>query len=136
MIFRFAVLATTGLALGLPLLAAPPASADSFYFGFSSGHRHRHHSHHWQHHRWHHHHWRPQYYSGYYYPPPPRVVYVPPPLVYAPPPLAAVPTSPAYQAANGQYCREYQATVVVNGVPQPSYGTACLQPDGAWRVVD
>jgi hypothetical protein len=130
---RLAVLAIAGLALGLPLLAAPQASADSFYFGFSSGPRHRHHG---RHHHGYHHHWRPPYYSGYYYPPPPRVVYVPPPVVYVPPPLAAVPTSPVFRAADGQYCREYQATVTVNGMPQPSYGTACLQPDGAWRVVD
>lgn len=107
-----------------------PATADSMYFGFSSGYGHRHHRHH--HHgpyyRYSYYHYPP---PVYYAPPPPRVVYVP-----APPPLAAVPTSPAYRTNDGQYCREYQATVMVNGQPQPSYGTACLQPDGAWRVVN
>lgn len=129
-----AALIAAGLALGPPLLDSPPAAADSFFFGFSSGHyghRHRHHRH-WNHH----HHWRPYHHYGYTYAPPPRIVYVPPPVVYTPPPLAAVPASPIYQGRNGQYCREYQATVTVNGVAQPSYGTACLQPDGAWRVVN
>ena len=32
----------------------------------------------------------------------------------------AVPSSPVYQAANGQYCREYQGTVTVNGRVQPT----------------
>ncbi len=127
----FTALATLAAGLGF---TSGPAAADSFYFGYSSGHRH------------HHHHRYPSYRYGYYhYPPPyyypPAPVYYasPPPVVYvpaAPPPLAAVPASPPYRAANGQYCLEYQATVTVNGVPQPSYGTACLQPDGAWRVVN
>lgn len=123
------LVAAAGLGAVLALLPGS-ASADSFSFGYSSGHRHRHH------HRYHHHHW-PRYHHSYYYappvyyPPPPQVVYVP-----APPPLAATPTSPAYRTADGRYCREYQATVTVNGVPQPTYGTACLQPDGTWRVVN
>jgi len=29
--------------------------------------------------------------------------------------------------------REYQTTVVVGGRRVPAYGTACLQPDGAWQ---
>lgn len=124
----------TAAGLGAALLLWPgSASADSFYLGYSAGHRHRHHH---RHHRYHHHHW-PRYHHSYYYappvyyPPPPPVVYLP-----APPPLAVSPTSPAYRAADGRYCREYQATVTVNGVPQPTYGTACLQPDGTWRIVN
>lgn len=135
---RIAVFLTVaGLTL-TPIGAAPkPAQADSFYFGYGSGYPRHHHRH------WGHPYWRPHYSTGYYYyPPPPRVVYVtppPPPMVYgyaAPPPLAAVPTSPVYRAPNGQYCREYQAEIRVDGAPQPSYGTACLQPDGSWRVVN
>jgi hypothetical protein len=144
MMQRFtAALTVVDLALILGLsLAAPPAAADSFFFGYSSGYRH--HRHYGHHH--YPHYWRPRYHYGYYYYPPPPVVYAPPPVVYAPPPvvyapaplppLAAVPTSPVYRASNGQYCREYQATVRVDGVPQPSHGTACLQPDGTWRVVN
>jgi surface antigen len=40
-----------------------------------------------------------------------------------------------YQAANGQYCREYTQTVTIGGKPQTSYGTACRQPDGQWKIV-
>lgn len=64
-------------------------------------------------------------------PPPPRpgVVYV------APAPVQAVPASPIYTDQLGRYCREYQTTVVINGQSQPSYGTACRQPDGTWQIV-
>jgi surface antigen len=40
-----------------------------------------------------------------------------------------------YQASSGQYCREYQQTVVVGGKSQSAYGTACRQPDGSWKIV-
>jgi surface antigen len=33
-----------------------------------------------------------------------------------------------------EYCREYQQTIVVGGHEQQSFGQACRQPDGAWRV--
>lgn len=69
--------------------------------------------------------------------PPPVVVYrpAPPPVVYAPPAVSAVPTSPAYTDSRGRTCREYQATGTVGGTGQPLWGTACLQPDGSWRIV-
>lgn len=83
----------------------------------------------------------PYYYRPYYAPPP--VVYAaPPPVVYEPAPvyyerpLQAVPTSPVYRASNGQYCREYQTTIRVGGHYEDSYGTACQQPDGSWRVAN
>ncbi len=86
--------------------------------------------------------WAPPYYSyppPYYYPP---AYYYPPP-VYAPPPgygtvqpLPAAPASPVYQDSSGRTCREYQTTVQVDGQWQPGYGTACLQPDGTWRMVN
>ena len=92
-------------------------------------------------------HHRP-YYPGYYrpyYPPaviyaPPPVVYAPPPVVYAPPPqvvyqqpVQAVPTSDIYRRPNGQYCREYQTNISVQGQWQRSYGTACQDANGTWR---
>ena len=40
-----------------------------------------------------------------------------------------------YQTNNGQYCREYQTTIVVDGRPQSGHGTACRQPDGSWQIV-
>lgn len=36
---------------------------------------------------------------------------------------------------DGQYCREFQQDVTIGGQTQQAYGTACQQPDGAWRVV-
>ncbi|MDW7645188.1 MAG: RT0821/Lpp0805 family surface protein [Desulfuromonadales bacterium] len=40
-----------------------------------------------------------------------------------------------YQAAENQYCREYQQTVIIGGQQQLAYGTACRQPDGSWLIV-
>jgi surface antigen len=39
-----------------------------------------------------------------------------------------------YQAASGQYCREYRQDVVVDGELQEAYGTACRQSDGTWKI--
>lgn len=39
-----------------------------------------------------------------------------------------------FQAASGQYCREYEQTVIIGGKSQRSYGTACRQPDGSWQL--
>mgnify|MGYP003646151829 CR=1 FL=1 len=39
-----------------------------------------------------------------------------------------------YQRANRQYCREYIMTAVIGGEKQQTYGTACRQPDGSWKV--
>jgi hypothetical protein len=86
----------------------------------------------------------PPYYPPPYYYAPPPVVYAPPP-VYAPPvvmpapaapAMVATPTSQPYTAPNGQTCREYQSTAIINGVNQQTTGTACLQPDGSWRIVN
>lgn len=41
-----------------------------------------------------------------------------------------------YQTNAGQYCREYQQTIVVGGRSEQAFGTACRQPDGSWKVVD
>ncbi|MDR3424825.1 MAG: glycine zipper 2TM domain-containing protein [Alphaproteobacteria bacterium] len=51
--------------------------------------------------------------------------YVAPP---APPPIYADPQA-------GTYCREYSQEIDVGGQTQEAYGTACLQPDGSWRIV-
>lgn len=34
------------------------------------------------------------------------------------------------------YCREYTRPVQIGGRTQEAYGQACLQPDGAWRIVN
>lgn len=36
----------------------------------------------------------------------------------------------------GRYCREYQAISTVAGRQQQTYGTACMQPDGSWQIVN
>ena len=51
--------------------------------------------------------------------------YVAPP---APPPTYADPTA-------GTYCRPFSQEILIDGTLRESYGTACLQPDGSWRVV-
>jgi surface antigen len=40
-----------------------------------------------------------------------------------------------YQNSSGQYCREYQQTITVGGKQEQSFGTACREPDGAWKIV-
>ncbi|MDD9912284.1 MAG: RT0821/Lpp0805 family surface protein [Alphaproteobacteria bacterium] len=36
----------------------------------------------------------------------------------------------------GEYCREFQQTVTIDGETQRAYGTACRQPDGSWKIVN
>lgn len=37
---------------------------------------------------------------------------------------------------SGEYCREYQQTITIDGRTERAYGTACRQPDGSWRIVN
>jgi hypothetical protein len=83
----------------------------------------------------------PAYAAPAYYPP----VYYPAPYAYAPA-YAPPPPAPAYYAPPQSYapagapassqCREYNTTTVIGGTPQQTVGTACLQPDGTWRIVN
>ena len=77
---------------------------------------------------------------AYYYPPPPVVAYPPPaPVYYAPAPVYAPPPATAYAPPPAEpqgECREYQSTTTIAGQPQSMVGTACLQPDGTWRIVN
>lgn len=41
-----------------------------------------------------------------------------------------------YQTPSGEYCREYQQTIIVGGRERRGYGTACRQPDGSWQIVN
>ncbi len=43
---------------------------------------------------------------------------------------------PSYQNGSGQYCREYEQTISVQGKTETAYGTACRQPDGSWKIVN
>lgn len=38
-------------------------------------------------------------------------------------------------SSSGQYCREFNQSVVIGGKKQDAYGTACQQPDGTWKIV-
>lgn len=85
----------------------------------------------------------PAYYPAYYpapvYYPPPAVVYAPQPVVVAPTPVAVTPApaaAPAPTPAAASNCRQYQGNATVDGQNQPFYGTACLQADGKWHIVN
>lgn len=45
-----------------------------------------------------------------------------------------VPTR-SYDSPAG-YCREYTMDAVIGGQVEKVFGTACLQPDGSWRIVN
>jgi surface antigen len=51
------------------------------------------------------------------------------------PNYVAPPAPPPTYMNNGSYCREFSQQIMVAGHLQESYGTACLQPDGTWRIV-
>jgi len=38
------------------------------------------------------------------------------------------------KADTGEYCREFQQTVVIGGREEEAYGIACRKPDGTWEV--
>jgi len=38
-----------------------------------------------------------------------------------------------YQQNGGQYCREYQTKIIIDGREHDGYGRACRQPDGSWK---
>ena len=42
----------------------------------------------------------------------------------------------ATQLASGEYCREYEHEIVVDGRTEIAKGTACRQTDGNWRTVN
>lgn len=39
-------------------------------------------------------------------------------------------------APNGQPCREFSQAVTIGGQSETAYGTACRQPDGAWKIIN
>ncbi len=68
---------------------------------------------------------------------PPPAYYVPPPpapAAYDPPPAAPAP-APAPAPSSAQ-CRPYSATAIIDGQAREATGTACLEPDGAWHIVN
>ena len=49
--------------------------------------------------------------------------------------VGTVQTTRSGVSSSGRQCREYQQTVTVGGRTEQAYGTACLQPDGAWEII-
>lgn len=47
---------------------------------------------------------------------------------------SVTPTREGTKTTTGEYCREYQQTVVIGGKTESAYGVACRQPDGSWEV--
>jgi len=41
-----------------------------------------------------------------------------------------------YKSGDGNYCREFEQFVTINGEEQKATGTACRQADGSWRVIN
>ena len=39
------------------------------------------------------------------------------------------------RAAGGEYCREYEQTIYVDGRSETATGIACKKPDGTWDIV-
>ena len=64
----------------------------------------------------------------------PAPVYTPP--VYTPPVYTPPAAAPQTTAGAQPYCREYSGSVTVDGKTVSTYGTACLQSDGTWKIVD
>ena len=42
----------------------------------------------------------------------------------------------ATQLASGEYCREYEHQIFVDGRTETAKGTACRQPDGNWKMIN
>jgi hypothetical protein len=73
------------------------------------------------------------YYPAYpYYPP----YYYAPPVAFLPPSAAIQTPQPTLGSPVGQGCREYTASVSVDGRVVDTYGTACPTGDGSWRIIN
>jgi surface antigen len=48
---------------------------------------------------------------------------------------SVVATKEGKDAKSGLSCREFQQTITVGGNSENAYGTACLQADGSWKIV-
>lgn len=85
----------------------------------------------------------PIYSYGYSYGYPYGYPYYGPPPVYPAPPDQLPPTTssydqPSYSVSEEEpaYCREYTKKIIVDGKEEKAYGTACLQDDGSWRIMN
>ncbi len=53
---------------------------------------------------------------------------------YAPPPVPAPSAAPAPDGPSD--CREVVMDVIIGGIEQKAYGTACQQADGSWKITN
>lgn len=87
--------------------------------GHGRGHGHGHRKHHWKHHG---HHEVHETYRTY----------------ESAPDYYGTPMTNSYQNVSAQpssgYCREFNQGTSIGGRVQPTYGTACMQPDGSWQI--
>ncbi len=80
------------------------------------------------------------------YVPAPAPVYQPVPVYYPAAPVYQQPAAPVYQQPvsaqtnsvefDQSYCREYENTAKIDGKIVKTYGTACRQADGTWKLVN
>lgn len=81
------------------------------------------------------------------YVPAPAPVYQPVPVYYpaapvyqqpvaAPAPVYQQPVSAGSVEFDQSYCREYENTAKIDGKIVKTYGTACRQADGTWKLVN
>lgn len=47
---------------------------------------------------------------------------------------SVTPTREGTNTSTGEYCREFQQSVVIGGQQEDAYGVACRQPDGSWEI--
>jgi surface antigen len=47
---------------------------------------------------------------------------------------AVTPKREGYDRITGDYCREFETTIYVDGREEVGYGTACQQHDGSWEI--
>ena len=47
---------------------------------------------------------------------------------------SVTPTREGTHTSTGEYCREFQQSVVIGGRQEDAYGVACRQPDGSWEI--
>ena len=67
--------------------------------------------------------------------------YLPAPVYTAPvqmPPTRVMSGGRSYTTTleKPAYCREYTKKILVDGQETRAYGTACLQDDGSWRIIN
>lgn len=74
----------------------------------------------------------------------PTRYYQHPRVMYSPVPVAPQPqviyinndNSRQVSMRDGRYCREYSTVINVGGRGEHTYGTACMQPDGSWQIIN